>query len=76
MKKYGLLCPIRKVNSYLRMVKALKTSNVAPNLLNWEFETHGPRVVLLTDITYIINRKAPRCYMSTIIDAYTKELLA
>lgn len=76
MRKYRLFCPIRKANPYRRMAKALKTSNVAPNLLNREFETHGPRAVLLTDITYIINGKAPRCYMSTIIDACTKELLA
>lgn len=75
MKKYGLFCPIRKANPYRRMAKALKTNNVAPNLLNREFEAHGPRAVLLTDITYIINGKAPRCYMSTIIDACTKELL-
>ncbi len=58
------------------MAKALKTDAVADNLLNREFELHGPRSVLLTDITYIINGKAPRCYMSTIIDACTKELLA
>ena len=76
MKKYGLRCPIRKANPYRRAAKALKTSHVAPNLLNREFETRGPRAVLLTDITYIINGKAPRCYMSTIIDACTKELLA
>lgn len=76
MKKYGLFCPIRKANPYRKMAKALRSSNVAPNLLNREFETHGPRAVLLTDITYIINGKAPRCYMSTIIDACTKELLA
>ena len=76
MKKYGLFCPIRKANPYRRMAKALKTNNVAQNLLNREFEAHGPRAVLLTDITYIINSKAPRCYMSTIIDACTKELLA
>jgi transposase InsO family protein len=76
MKKYGLFCPVRKANPYRRMAKALKTNNVAPNLLNREFEEHGPRAVLLTDITYIINGKAPRCYMSTIIDACTKELLA
>jgi len=76
MKKYGLFCPIRKANPYRRMAKALKTNNVAQNLLNREFEVHGPRTVLLTDITYIINGKAPRCYMSTIIDACTKELLA
>lgn len=76
MKKYGLRCPIRKANPYRRMAKAIATSYVAPNLLNREFEEHGPRKVLLTDVTYIINGKAPRCYMSTIIDACTKELLA
>lgn len=76
MKKYGLRCPIRKANPYRRMAKAMATSYVAPNLLNREFEDHGPRKVLLTDVTYIINGKAPRCYMSTIIDACTKELLA
>lgn len=76
MKKYRLLCPIRKANPYRRMAKAMTTAYVAPNLLNREFETQGPRKVLLTDITYIINGKAPRCYMSTIIDACTKELLA
>ena len=76
MKKYGLRCPIRKANPYRRMAKAMSTSYVAPNLLNREFEDHGPRKVLLTDVTYIINGKAPRCYMSTIIDACTKELLA
>lgn len=76
MKKYGLFCPIRKANPYRRMAKAMATANVAPNLLNREFETHGSRKVLLTDITYIINGKAPRCYMSTIINACTKELLS
>lgn len=76
MKKYGLRCPIRTANPYRRMAKAMATSYVAPNLLNREFEEHGPRKVLLTDVTYIINGKAPRCYMSTIIDACTKELLA
>ena len=76
MKKYGLFCPIRKANPYRRMAKALKTNTVAQNLLNREFEVHGPRTVLLTDITYIINGRAPRCYMSTIIDGCTKELLA
>ena len=76
MKKYGLVCSIRKANPYRRIAKALKTSNTAENLLNREFEEHGARKVLLTDITYIINGKAPRCYMSTIIDGCTKELLS
>lgn len=54
MKKYNLKCPIRKANPYRRMAKALKTSNIAPNLLNREFREHGARVILLTDITYIL----------------------
>jgi len=76
MKKYGLFCPIRKANPHRRIAKAIMSNNVAPNLLNREFEAHGPRAVLLTDITYIINGKIPWCYMCTILDAYTKELLA
>ena len=76
MRKYGLSCPIRKANPYRRMAKAMATAYTAPNIVNREFEEHGPRKILLTDITYIINGKAPRCYMSTIIDACTKELLS
>ncbi len=55
MKKYGLFCPIRKANPYRRMAKAIEIAYVVPNLLNREFETQGPRKVLLPDITYIIN---------------------
>ena len=75
MHKYGLKCPIRKANPYRRMAKALKTDAVADNLLNREFKEHGPRKVLLTDITYI-----PCCgvffYLSVIKDAYTMQILA
>jgi transposase InsO family protein len=76
MNKYNLFCPIRKANPHRRAAKTIVTTQVVPNLLNREFEARGPRKVLLTDITYIINGKAPRCYMCTIIDACTKELLA
>ena len=75
MKKYNLFCPIRKTNPYRRMAKALQTNNVADNILNREFREHGPRMVLLTDITYIPYNNT-RCYLSTILDAFTKELLA
>lgn len=75
MKKFGLFCPIRKANPYRRMMKAMKTSNVADNLLKREFEDHGPRKVLLTDITYIPYHDT-RCYLSTILDAYTKQILS
>lgn len=75
MKKYGLFCPIRKANPYRRMQASLKTNNIADNLLNREFTEHGARQVLLTDITYI-NYSDKRCYLSTILDAYTKQILA
>ena len=75
MKKYNLICQIRKANPYRRMAKALKTSNVAENLVNREFTKYGPRKILLTDITYIpYNGKF--CYLSTILDAFTKQILA
>lgn len=75
MKKYNLFCPIRKANPYRRMAKALKTNNVVENLVNREFAKHGPRKVLLTDITYI-PYNGTRCYLSTILDAYTKQILS
>lgn len=75
MKKYNLFCPIRQANPYRRMAKALKTNNVADNILNREFKKHGPRMVLLTDITYIPYNNT-RCYLSVILDAFTKEVLS
>lgn len=75
MKKYNLFCPIRKANPYRRMAKAIKTSNYADNLLQREFECYGPRYVLLTDITYI-PYNGTFAYLSTILDAYTKQILA
>ena len=45
------------------------------NLINREFESRGPRAVLLTDITYIpLNGEF--CYLSTILDACTKQILS
>ena len=53
MDKFNLSCPYRGPNPYRRMAKALKTSSVADNLFQREFEAYGPRIVLLTDITYL-----------------------
>ena len=75
MKKYGLMCPVRKANPYRRMAKKLKTDTVVGNILNREFEDYGPRVVLLTDITYLPYTEG-FAYLSTIIDAYTKQVLS
>jgi transposase InsO family protein len=76
MKKYNLFCPIRKANPYRRMAKALKTDAVADNIVNREFREHGARMILLTDITYILYYHGSKAYLSTIKDACTKEILA
>lgn len=75
MKKFGLVCPIRKANPYRRIAKALKTNHVADNLLQREFECYGPRMVLLTDVTYLPYH-GTFAYLSTILDAFTKQILA
>ena len=75
MNKYGLFCPIRKANPYRRMAKAMRTSTVADNVVDRNFRAYGVRKVLLTDITYL-PFKSGRCYLSTILDAYTHEVLA
>lgn len=75
MEKYNLFCPIRKANPYRRMMRAMRTSHVSPNLLDRNFTTLGPRMALLTDITYI-PFNGTFCYLSTILDAFTRQILA
>jgi transposase InsO family protein len=75
MRKYGLACPVRKENPYRRMQRAIRTNSTADNLVNREFENHGPRSILLTDITYIPLNGA-FVYLSTILDACTKQVLS
>jgi putative transposase len=54
MKKYGIICPIRKANPYKRMMKATQEHRVLPNLLKRNFKQSKPGKVLLTDITYLL----------------------
>lgn len=77
MRKYGLFCPIRKANPYRRMVKAIKTSAVADNILDRQFEVFGPGYVLLTDITYFFyGKNRIKAYLSVIKDGFTKQILS
>ena len=75
MRKYNLSCPIRKPNPYRRLQKSIRMDSTAENLVNREFESREPRAVLLTDITYI-PLCGGFCYLSTILDARTKQVLA
>jgi len=76
MKKYAIICPIRKANPYKRMMKATKEHTVVPNLLNRNFKQNVPGKVLLTDITYLFYGNGKKAYLSTIKDGSTNEILA
>ena len=75
MKKFCLKCPFRGPNPSRQMAKAIKTNAVFPNVVNREFVKGGVRRVLLTDITYVFYDGGV-CYLSTILDAFTREILA
>ena len=75
MKKFCLKCPFRGPKPSRQMAKAIKTNAVFPNVVNREFVKGGVRRVLLTDITYIFYDGGV-CYLSTILDAFTREILA
>jgi putative transposase len=76
MKKFNLVCPIRKANPYRRMAKALKTSHVAPNKLERKFKAGNPNQIFLTDITYLTYDMNKRAYLSSIKDGVTNEMHA
>lgn len=76
MKKYNIVCPIRKANPYRRMMNATKEHRVLPNLLNRQFKQNVPGRTLLTDITYLFYGNGKKAYLSTVKDSSTNEILA
>ena len=82
MKKYNLRCRLRRVNPYRVQAKRLQENRIAPNILNRQFRAHGPRTVLLTDITFVPHYShhggggQKYTYVCVIMDAYTKEVLS
>ena len=76
MRKFNLVCPIRKANPYRRMAKAKQESVTKPNVLDRQFKAHGAQSVLLTDITYLFYGRGKKAYLSTIKDAYTHQILS
>lgn len=76
MRKYEIICPIRKANLYKRIAKANKEHSVVSNLLNRKFKQKIPGKVLLTDITYLPYSNSNMAYLSTVKDGSTNEILA
>jgi len=76
MRKFNIICPIRKANPYKRMSKTTKEHTTCSNLLKRNFKQNTPRKVLLTDITYLFYGTGKKAYLSTILDGSTNEILA
>ena len=76
MKKYGLFCPIRKVNPLKKMIRANQSDWTYKNILGRNFLQGRAKLVLLTDITYLEYGGGKRAYLSSIKDASTKMILA
>lgn len=66
---------ITSTNFVIIMLKAMRTSHIAENLLNRDFTGLRAKKVLLTDITYI-PCNGVFFYLSTILDAFTWQVLA
>lgn len=76
MKKYGLKSQLRKESPHRKSMKTSLENSVKPNYVKREFKAYGPRIILLTDISYVRYGRGKWAYLSTIKDAYTNEILA
>lgn len=76
MRKYQIVCPIRKPNPYKRMAKAKKEHAIKPNLVARKFDVEEPKKVILTDITYLRYARGTFAYLSVMKDSCTKQILA
>lgn len=76
MKKFDIICSMRKANAYRRMMKATKEHTVLPNVLNREFKQNKPGKVLLTDIRYLKYGNGVKVYLLTIKDGSSNKILA
>ena len=56
--------------------KATKEHTTCENIVNRVFKTGIPYNILLTDITYLFYGNKKKCYLSTIKDAETNEIIA
>lgn len=70
MKKFGIICPIRKANPYRRrLAKATQEHRTCPNTLKRQLKQGIAGKVLLTDITYLTYKNGKRAYLSSFKDA-------
>jgi transposase InsO family protein len=73
MRKYNIVCTIRKAKNPYKITKEHKS---VPNYVQRKFKTGIPGKVLLTDISYLKYGTNSTAYLSTVLDAETKEIVS
>lgn len=77
MRKYDIICPIRKANPYKRMAKSIKGHHIHEDHVKRNFKPGEPFKVFLTDITYFnFGHNNTRGFLSAIKDSQTGEIVA
>lgn len=75
MKKYNLVCKIRRRNPYKMIMKKTLEHRTFENILNREFNQKSPYEFFSTDITYLFY-KGGLAYLSVVKDIVSKEVVA
>ncbi len=75
MKKYGLVCKIRRRNPYKAIMKKTQEHRTCDNKLNREFEQETPYKFFSTDISYFFY-KGGLAYLSVIKDIASREIIS
>lgn len=76
MHQYNLRCPIRTARPHRQVYKKSQEGRIVRDYVQRAFKAHGPRRVLLTDISYLPYGRGHMAYLSTVKDAYTNEILS
>lgn len=76
MKKYGLLCQVRKSNISRQTANKMLKRNVKPNILKRKFRFYRPLTVVLTDVSYLKYSSNKTAYLSAIKDPASGRILA
>lgn len=76
MRKYRLVCPIRKINPTLKRIRESHSEKIHSNIVDRCFKQGKSKKILLTDITYLTYGYNQRAYLSVIKDSTTNMILA
>ncbi len=75
MRKYDLVCKIRRRNPYKNIAKKTKEHRTFENKLNRKFNQESPYKFFSTDITYLFY-KGGLAYLSVVKDLASKEVIS